>query len=929
MKIKLTVNGKEYLPQITDKEMSLLFYLRNNLKLLSIKNGCNEGSCGACTVIIDGKATPSCTKKMKDMDGKNIITLEALSTKETIHPIQYAYIKEGAVQCGFCTPGMIMSTKALLDKNNNPSEEEIKKALSRNLCRCTGYIKIIKAVQKAAEMIRQGIKEIPRKEIYNQEKNAIGKSIIRVDGLSKVTGELKYADDLYFENMLFTKVLRSEYPHAKILDIDISEALKVEGVFTVLTADDVPGRNGFGLIVPDQPVFADKKVRYIGDVIAAAYAENERIAEKAISKIKVKYEPLPIINTPQEAIKKDAILIHDNEEKSNIFTRMESGRGNVKEGFDNADIILEGDYKTQFIEHAYLEPEAAVAVFEEDGRISIYVGSQGPEDDIRQIASSLNMPSEKIHIAHMPVGGAFGGKEDITVQIIAALGALKTKRPVKFVFTRGESIKSSTKRNAQYLHYKTGIKKDGKITSVQADILAHAGAYASVEEAVILRSVSFGAGPYTIPNVNIRARAAYTNGNPTGAMRGFGNPTVTFASEMQLNRLAEKINMDPFEIRLKNILEEELPTITGERIKSSVGAKACLVAVREALKKTKIPEPAHGWKIGVGIASSYKNVGLGLGINDSAGAYGEVVDNGNLLLKIGSIDVGQGSDTTMAQIASEVLGWPYSKIIVKSGDSDRDPLGGMTTASRQTFVTGNAVYNMAKNLKMKIFKYISKIFKIDVNDIEIKNSFFYSKSNSKKIISLNDFSKMLNKNKIKLFEEYRYSAPKTYFSLKEPENGYKKGEDRLHAAYCFGAQAVIIEVEKETGRVNVLKVIAAHDVGSAINPKSIEGQIEGGIVMGLGYALSEEYKLENGRAITNNFAKLGVRRIGKTPEIESIIIEDPHIEGPFGAKGMSELPLSPVAPAVVSAIHDALGIWLNSIPAKPEKILEALKNKYN
>jgi len=763
MKIKLTVNRKEYLPQITDKEMSLLFYLRNNLKLLSIKNGCNEGSCGACTVIIDGKATPSCTKKMKDMDGKNIITLEALSTKETIHPIQYAYIKEGAVQCGFCTPGMIMSTKALLDKNNNPSEEEIKKALSRN-------------------MIRQGIKEIPRKEIYNQEKNAIGKSIIRVDGLSKVTGELKYADDLYFENMLFTKVLRSEYPHAKILDIDISEALKVEGVFTVLTADDVPGRNGFGLIVPDQPVFADKKVRYIGDVIAAAYAENERIAEKAISKIKVKYEPLPIINTPQEAIKKDAILIHDNEEKSNIFTRMESGRGNVKEGFDNADIILEGDYKTQFIEHAYLEPEAAVAVFEEDGRISIYVGSQGPEDDIRQIASSLNMPSEKIHIAHMPVGGAFGGKEDITVQIIAALGALKTKRPVKFVFTRGESIKSSTKRNAQYLHYKTG----------QADILAHAGAYASVEEAVILRSVSFGAGPYTIPNVNIRARAAYTNCNPTGAMRGFGNPTVTFASEMQLNRLAEKINMDPFEIRLKNILREGLPTITGERIKSSVGAKACLLAVREALKKTEIPKLAHGWKIGIGIASSYKNVGLGLGIDDSAGAYGEVVDNGNLLLKIGSIDVGQGSDTTMAQIASEVLGWPCSKIIVKSGDSDRDPLGGMTTASRQTFVTGNAVYNMAKNLKMKIFKYISKIFKIDVNDIEIKNSFFYSKSNSKKIISLNDFSKMLNENKTKLFEENRYSAPKTYFSLKEPEKGYKKGEDRLHAAYCFGAQAVIM-----------------------------------------------------------------------------------------------------------------------------------------
>ena len=928
MRVKLTVNGKKYSPQIKDEETSLLFYLRNVLGLTATKNGCNEGHCGACTVIIDGEAKLSCVRKLKDMDGKNVVTLEALSTKETIHAVQYAYIKEGAIQCGFCTPGMIMSTKALLDKNNNPSEEEIKKALSLNLCRCTGYTKIIKAVKKAAELTRKGVKQINKKEIYPQVKNVFGKSVPRVDDILKVTGELKFTDDLSFENMIYTKVLRSEYPHAKILDIDTSEALKIEGVVTVLTADDLPGRNSFGVIIPDQPVFADKKVLYIGDVIAAVYAESEKIAEEALSKIKVKYQPLAVVNTPQEAMKMDAPLLHEeNEKKSNIFAHMESGRGNIEEGFANADIILDDDYKTQLIEHAYLEPEAAIAIPEEDGRISVYVGDQCPELDIKQIALSLNISPEKIHIAHKCLGGGFGGKEEITVQIIAALGALKTKRPVKFVFTRRESIRASTKRNAQYLHYKTGITREGKITAVQAKILAKAGAYASGEEAVILRSASFAAGPYTIPNVDICADAVYTNNNPTGAMRGFGNPTVTFASEMQLNRLAEKINLDPFEIRLKNILEEELPTITGERIKSSVGAKACLLAVREALKKAKIPKPAHGWKIGVGIASSYKNVGLGLGIDDSAGAYGEVVDNGNLLLRIGSAEMGQGSDTTMAQIASERLGWPYSKIIVESGDSYRDPLGGMTTASRQTFVTGNAVYNMAGDLKIKIFEYLSYIFKVNIDDIEIKDSFFCLKSSSKQIISLSDFSKLLKENRFRLFKESHYSAPKTFFHLKEPEEGYKKGEDRLHAAYCFSAQAVIIEVEKETGKVNVLKVISAHDVGRAVNPKAIEGQIEGGITMGLGFALSEEYKLENGRIITDSFAKLGLRRIGQTPEIESIIIEDPHPEGPFGAKGMSELPISAVTPAVVSAIHDALGIWLTSLPATPEKIVKILKKQ--
>ena len=928
MKIRLTVNGKEYSPQIKDEEMSLLFYLRNVLGLTAAKNGCNEGHCGACTVIIDGEAKLSCVRKLKDMDGKNIVTLEALSTEETIHPVQYAYIKEGAIQCGFCTPGMIMATKALLDKNPKSDEGEIKKALSLNLCRCTGYTKIIKAVKKAAELMKKGVKQIEKREVYPQAKVTLGSSIPRIDALSKVTGELKYADDLSFKNMLYARVLRSPYPHTEIVDLNISQALNTEGVATILTAQDIPGRKVFGPIVADQPILVDRKVRYVGDALAAVYAESEKIAEEALKKIKVGYRLLPVVSNPQEALKEGAPLLHDeNDKNSNIFCQMESGRGDVEEGFKEADIILEDNYKTQFVEHAYLEPESCIAVPEKDGKITIYVGSQGPEDDIKQIAPALNLPPEKIHIAHIPMGGGFGGRQDITVQIIAALGALKTKHPVKYTFTRRESIRVSGKRHANYINYKTGITKEGKISAVQARIYADSGAYASVGEAVILRSVSFGGGPYAIPNADLHAYGVYTNNVPACAMRGFGNPAVSFAAEMQINRLAEKLNLDPFEVRLKNVLEEGLPTTTGDRIKSSVGIKSCLLAVKKALERTKIPESRAGWKIGVGIASSYKNVGFGIGMEDFAGAYGEVVEDGILLLRFGAVDMGQGSSTVMAQIASERIGWPYSKIKFQYGDTERDPLAMMTTASRQTFVSGNAVYYMAGRLKDKIFKYLANKLKVKAEDIEIRNSFFYLKSSCQKLISLSELSEKIKEEGIRLFDEYKYIAPKTHFSLKEPPGGYKQGKERLHVAYCFGAQAVILEVNEKTGKVNVLKVIAAHDVGRIINRAGIEGQIEGGVMMGLGYTLSEEFILKEGKIITDTLGKLGLPRISKTPEIESIIIENPHSEGPYGAKGMGELTVSMAAPAVLSAIHDALGIWLTSIPATPEKITKALNKQ--
>jgi CO/xanthine dehydrogenase Mo-binding subunit/aerobic-type carbon monoxide dehydrogenase small subunit (CoxS/CutS family) len=936
--IRLQVNGREHRVALDDPERRLLHFLREELGLTAVKCGCGEGHCGACTVLIDGRAHPSCLKRLADLDGARVLTLEGLAAPGRLHPLQRAFILEGAIQCGFCTPGMIMAAAALLRNNPDPTEAQLARGLARNLCRCTGYVKIVKAVRRAAGELREGRTEFPRSGLAPADAAPLGRSVPRLDALAKATGELKFADDLRFPGTLHAAVLRAEHPHAAIEELDVSAAERRPGVKAVLTARDVPGRNAFGLLVADQPVFAQTKVRYVGDALAAVVADSQDRAREALQHIRVRYRSLPVVAGPEEALAPGAALVHETAGErvgsegggavaeglqGNLLARKRAGRGELERGFAEAEEVLEEEYRTPFVEHAYLEPESAVAVPEPDGRITVYVGSQGPWEDRRQVAAALGWPEERVRIAHLPLGGGFGGKEDITVQIIAALGALKTGRPVKLTFGRRESIRVSVKRHAQILRYKTGVKRDGTITAVSARLLADSGAYASVGEVVIQRSVSFGAGPYVIPHVDLEALLVYTNNPPCGAMRGFGNPQSTFAAEVQLNRLAHRLGLDPFEIRLRNILEEGRHTITGERLGSSVGARACLLAVREALGRWPRPEPPPGWKLGVGVACSYKNVGLGTGLDDYAGASGEILPGGWLRVRVGSADMGQGSDMAMAQIASQALGWPYSRVLVESGDTDRDPPSLITTASRQTFISGNAVLAMALELKGKLRLWLSRRCGVPAEAVELEGGAFRDRRSGAPLLPLEELASSLAAEATSLKTEVRYSAPRTSPELREPPGG--KGEGRLHAAYCFGAQAVALEVEPSTGRVRVLRVIAASDAGRAVNPAAVEGQMEGGVVMGLGYALSEEFRLQNGRILTDTLAKLGLWRAPAVPPIECIIVENPHAEGPFGAKGMSELPVSMAAPAVVSALHDALGVWLTRIPATPERILEALR----
>jgi aldehyde oxidoreductase len=928
--VSLTINNEKLTVDINPK-VTLLQFLRDSMGLMGTKNGCGKGHCGSCTVIVNGEAKRSCLLRMGKLDGAVIETIEGISDGDNIHPIQQAFIDEGAIQCGFCTPGMIMSAKALLDKNLNPSESDIKEALKHNACRCTGYAAIKDAIKKAAKILRNGKQEIPEQKQVGTSTAVIGTSPAKKDALAKATGKPIFADDYRLDNMIYGKFLFSAYSHADIISIDTSEAEKSEGVVIVLTGKDVPGENNFGLVVPQQPVLADKRVRYLGDTIAAVFAETEEQAAEAVKKIKVEYKPLPAVFSAKESLEENAPLIHED---GNIMHHVKVRKGNIEKAFAEADFIIEGEYYTPAVEHAYLEPESSIAKAE-NGTVTIWTGSQGSFPFRRMIARSLGMEEEKVRIIYTPCGGAFGGKEEPTVQIQCAIAALKTGRPAKMTLTREESIRMSTKRHAEFIYMKHGVNKDGKIVAFESKAICDTGAYISLGKAVVFRSAVVASGPYQIPNVKTDSIGVYTNNNPAGAFRGFGSTQVAFASELQMDKIARKLGMNPFELRKKNGLVEGATTITGQVLRKGIGYLETVDEVEKALAKAleeiKNRETKPNKKLGVGIASSYKNVGLGTGKPDGAGAIIELAGNGKILVRVGATDMGQGSDTAMAQIAAHVLGIDYDLVDVLSSDTALCPDGEMTTASRQTFVSGNAVKITAEFFKDKLLSFVADEYSIDKDSIGLQNDGLIVCNSNDKRWSLKEIYGLTEAKGIKIRAEHHYLPPKTYphNECADHKPGKKLEEYDIHYSYCFGTQAAIVEVDTETGVVEVLKVIAAQDAGKAIHPQNMKRQIEGSVVMGIGYALSEEFLQEENNIITNDLKKLKIPYIDRAPELEPIIVEVAQPEGPFGAKGMGEVPINPTAPAIMNAIYDAVGVRIDSLPATKEKILKALKGKTN
>lgn len=904
-RIELWVNDRLHTLGVSPKAM-LLDVLRDQLHLTGTKNGCRHNACGSCTVIVDGDAVRSCVYPAVRADGKRVQTIEGLARDGQLHPLQQAFIDRGAVQCGFCSPGMIMAAKALLDRNPEPSREEIVDALARNLCRCTGYAKIIEAIQQVAGG------PVPKEDVEESTLKVVGHRMPRPDARAKVTGKAVFAGDLYFDNMLYAKVLRSEYPHARILGVATGSAKALAGVAAVLTANDVPGAKNHGLAREDWPVLAYDKVRYVGDAVAVVAAESEEIAQEAAKLIEVEYKPLPVVSSAEEALASDAPLVHDD---GNILEHIQLNQGDVEKGFEEADVIVEHEYRTPRGDHAFLEPEAAVGLIDDDGRVVVYVGSQIPFSDRAQIAASLDIPEDQVRVIQTKVGGAFGGKEDIAAQIHVALLAKATGRPVKLVYTREESLIAHPKRHECLIRLKTGARKDGTLVAAEAFLIGDSGAYASLGPYVMTRAATHSLGPYAVPNAKVDCYAMYTNNPPAGAYRGFGAPQAHFAAETQVDILAEKLGISPLELRRKNALRVGSITVTGQKLRESVGLVETIDRVAEAMKAHEAPEsPPPGKRRGWGVACAYKNVGLGGGVPDSAAVEIELFDEGHAQVRAGAAEVGQGIVLVLAQIVAEELGLEYDKIDVLVADTDLTPDGGATTASRQSYITGNAARLAARRLREALAGVVAEQLDVPPESLAFHDARVEAPQG--KAMSLTEAIRLARDEGHSLVVSEVYTPPKT---VPLGQTG------DMHFAFGYATQAAQVEVDITSGETKVLRVIAAHAVGQAINPRALEGQVEGGVVMGLGYALMEDFTMKEGRPEKTTLTKYRIPRVREMPQIVPIIVEDQTAEGPYGAKGVGEITSIPTAPAITNAIHNAVGVRTFSLPAWPERILAGLK----
>jgi selenium-dependent xanthine dehydrogenase len=903
----MTVNG-EQVQVSASPQTSLMDVIRDELRLTGTKDGCAVGHCGSCMVISDGVAVRSCIVPVKRADGAKITTIEGVNDNGgDLHPVQRAYIEQGATQCGFCTPGLIMATIALLEKNPHPTLEEIYDGHKWNICRCTGYNAIIRAVKQAAG---QSVSPLPS---VKQPLRAISRPLPRPDAIEKVTGKGIFADDLYVEGMLYAAALRSRYPHARLLNVDTSRAKALPGVVAVLTAEDIPGRKDCGVHEVDWPVLCYDKVRYVGDAIALVVTESEEILSEALKLIDVDYEPLPVVTGPKEAAQPHAPILHKliahhtPGEHGNCLKHYHLENGDVVKGFAEAHVIIEREYRTQSVEHAFIEPEAGLAVPDPTGRITVYCGGQIPFGDRSQIAATLDLAEDRIRVINCLIGGAFGGKEDVSVQIHVALAAWITKRPVKMVLSRKESLMVHPKRHATIIKMKTGAAKDGRITAHEAEIWGDGGAYASLSGHVMLRATTHAAGAYEVTNVKVDTYAMYTNNVPAGAFRGFGVTQSVFAMESQMDQLAEALGISPVEIRRKNILNYGRQTLAGQVMTESCGLSDALEAVAAEMEKHHyLPidgDKRRAW----GIACGYKNTGYGSGAYDAAGAEVELYANGRATVRAGAAEIGQGIVGVLAQVVSEELGVPYDKVDVLVADTDLTLDCSATTASRQTYVTGNAARYASREVRRLISETAAELLGSPPDSLIFSDGEVRSNGHS---IALNEIVKMVRREGRVPKMSYQYVAPMC--------------EQYHHFAFGFGAQAVLVEVDIKTGVTKVLKVIAANDVGRVINPLALQGQVEGSISMGLGMALQENFEMKDGYVITDTLNKCRLPTIDQTPEVISFFVEHETQDGPYGCKGVGELASIPTTPAIINAIYNATGVRCYNLPADKKWLKAAL-----
>ena len=835
---RFTVNGQTV---TVEKNQKLLRFLRDELHLTGVKDGCSEGACGACTVIIDGETCKACVPDTDTLEGRSVITVEGLTEWEK-QVYCYAYAEAGAVQCGFCIPGMVMCSKALLDKNPAPTEPEIRYALRNNYCRCTGYVKIVAAVKLAGQIFRDGV--IPAKGADDWK---LGSRVQRLDADEKVLGTGKYPDDYYPDGMLYGSALRSKYARARVLSIDTSAAKALPGVVAVLTAEDIPGENKIGHLKHDQYTLipVGGLTHYLGDAVALVAAEDRETLEKAKKLIKVEYEVLPAVHNPQEAAAPDAPKVFD-EEKNNVCAHKHICRGDAEGAIRRSKHVISHHFETPWTEHAFLEPECAVSFLDGDGDVFIYSTDQSAHQTLHEC--QLLLGTKKVKVQNALVGGGFGGKEDMTVQHHAALLTYLTGRPVKVKLTRAESLLIHPKRHRFEMDFTMGCDENGIIQGVKAKVVTDTGAFASLGSPVLERACTHAAGPYQYQNFEIEGTAYYTNNPPAGAFRGFGVTQTCFATESLLNMMADEVGITPWEIRYRNAIRPGGVLPNGQIVDESTG----LVETLEAVKPYYDAALAAGKPVGLGCAM--KNAGVGVGIPDTGRVKLVIEEDRKVHIYSGASCIGQGLGTVLVQMTVSNTDLKRDDIVYERSNTWIAPDSGTTSGSRQTLVTGEACRRACEK-------------------------FMEARAAGKTLADM---------------------VGETYYGeylAKTDPLGADVPNPVSHVAYGYATQICVLD--PKTGRVE--QMVAAHDVGKAVNPLSCEGQIEGGVVMSMGFALRERYPIDENCKPIDKYGSLGLFRAHELPEIVAIVVDKPGLNVACGAIGIGEITSIPTAPAIADA----------------------------
>jgi aldehyde oxidoreductase len=909
--LSFTLNGK-IVPVQADPRTRLSAVLREELRLTGTKVGCDAGDCGACTVLVNGKPVCACLTAVGQMPDAEVVTIEGLAeSSPTFDRLQRSFLEHGAAQCGICTPGMLVTAVALLELKPEPTDAEVMDALGGVLCRCTGYRKIIRAVIDAN-----------KSRLINDPSQSrggpVGQRVVRLDGQRKVLGKDIYGADEWPEDSLVLRVVRSPYAHAEFSLGDLTQFLKQNpGIQGVFTARDVPGKNCYGVHprFADQPVFAENVTRFLGEAVAAVVGEASAMSGFNLATFPISWSPLPSLETPAAGQAPGAVAIHAFR-PDNILVRGRVVHGDVEKALQDAAVVVEADFETGFIEHAYIEPEAGFARRVGD-RMEIQCCTQSPYMTRQDVASILGIKEEAVRIIPTAVGGGFGSKLDMSVQPFLAVAAWNLDRPVKMVYSRPESIRCTTKRHPAKIRCRAGATADGRLLAMDLEGEFNTGAYSSWGPTVAARVPIHGSGPYKVPHYRALTRAVHTHLVPAGAFRGFGVPQGTIAQEQLYDALAEKAGMDKLEFRILNALDDNSPTVTGQVLGAGVGIRPCFEALRPrwncAHKEAAVFNATNGAKSrrGVGVAGMWYGCGNTSLANPSTIRIG-LQRNGRIAIHMGAVDIGQGSFTVITQICAEAVGVPIDRFDLLPADTDVSPDCGKTSASRQTFVSGNAAALAGKKLRDAIVQMAG--LTNDTSTILLGNGTIRVMDDSeRRHLSLCELP-LDNRG-------YVLTAEATYDPPTKPLD--ENGQGIPYAVYGFGAHLAEVDVDLELGTIQVLRITAAHDVGRAINPTLIEGQIEGGAAQGLGMALMEEFHPGKGE----NLHDYLIPTIGDMPPVDSILIEDASPIGPFGAKGVGEQALIPTAPAILNALYHAAGVRIYKLPATPDKVRAAIRTQ--